>query len=37
MTTMRISELAARAGVPATTLRFYETAGLLSPERTATG
>jgi MerR family copper efflux transcriptional regulator len=34
---MRISELAERVGVPATTLRFYETAGLLAPERTAAG
>ena len=34
---MRISELAERVGMPATTLRFYETAGLLSPERTAAG
>lgn len=37
MTTMRISELAERVGMPATTLRFYETAGLLSPDRTAAG
>ena len=34
---MRISELAERVGVLATTLRFYETAGLLAPERTAAG
>ncbi len=34
---MRISQLAERSGVPATTLRFYETAGLLSAERTASG
>jgi DNA-binding transcriptional MerR regulator len=34
---MRISQLAARTGVPATTLRFYETAGLLPAERTAAG
>ncbi|WP_235884293.1 MerR family DNA-binding transcriptional regulator [Saccharopolyspora elongata] len=27
---MRISQLAERTGTPATTLRFYETAGLLS-------
>jgi len=33
----RISQLAERTGVPATTLRFYETAGLLSAERTAAG
>jgi MerR family transcriptional regulator, copper efflux regulator len=37
MTTMRISQLAERSGVPATTLRFYESAGLLSAERTASG
>ncbi|WP_093791385.1 heavy metal-responsive transcriptional regulator [Streptomyces sp. cf124] len=37
MTTYRISQLAERAGVPATTLRFYETAGLLPAERTASG
>jgi DNA-binding transcriptional MerR regulator len=34
---MRISQLAERAGVPATTLRFYETAGLLPAERTPAG
>ncbi|WP_228787999.1 MerR family transcriptional regulator [Nocardia terpenica] len=34
---MRISELAERSGVPATTLRFYETAGLLPADRTPTG
>lgn len=34
---MRISELAERVGVPATTLGFYETAGLLEPDRTAAG
>lgn len=33
----RISQLAERSGVPATTLRFYETAGLLPAERTAAG
>jgi DNA-binding transcriptional MerR regulator len=33
----RISQLAERTGVPATTLRFYETAGLLPAERTASG
>ncbi|GKQ36053.1 MerR family transcriptional regulator [Streptomyces sp. A012304] len=37
MTTYRISQLAERSGVPATTLRFYETAGLLPAERTASG
>lgn len=34
---MRISELAERSGVPASTLRFYETIGLLEPARTAIG
>lgn len=34
---MRISQLAAQTGVPATTLRFYETAGLLPADRTAAG
>ncbi|WP_244318556.1 MerR family DNA-binding transcriptional regulator [Streptomyces brevispora] len=34
---MRISQLAERSGVPATTLRFYETAGLLPAERTPAG
>jgi DNA-binding transcriptional MerR regulator len=37
VTTYRISQLAERSGVPATTLRFYETAGLLPAERTAAG
>ncbi|MGW5362906.1 MerR family transcriptional regulator [Actinopolymorpha pittospori] len=37
MTSYRISQLAERSGVPATTLRFYETAGLLPAERTASG
>ncbi len=37
MTSMRISQLAERSGVPATTLRFYESAGLLSAERTPAG
>ncbi|WP_262062860.1 MerR family transcriptional regulator [Streptomyces sp. STR69] len=37
MNTYRISQLAERSGVPATTLRFYETAGLLPAERTAAG
>jgi hypothetical protein len=31
---MRISQLAQRCGVPATTLRFYEGAGLLPADRT---
>jgi MerR family transcriptional regulator, copper efflux regulator len=34
---MRISQLAERSGVPATTLRFYESAGLLAAQRTASG
>ncbi|MGW6055352.1 MerR family transcriptional regulator [Streptomyces sp. NPDC055189] len=34
---MRISQLAERAGVPATTLRFYEGAGLLPADRTPAG
>ena len=34
---MRISQLSERSGVPPTTLRFYETAGLLTPERTPSG
>lgn len=34
---MRISQLADATGVPATTLRFYESAGLLPAERTASG
>jgi MerR family transcriptional regulator, copper efflux regulator len=34
---MRISQLAERSGVPATTLRFYENAGLISAERTPAG
>jgi DNA-binding transcriptional MerR regulator len=37
MGSYRISQLADRVGVPATTLRFYESAGLLSAERTASG
>jgi DNA-binding transcriptional MerR regulator len=37
MTTMRISQLAERSGVPATTLRYYESAGLLSADRTPSG
>lgn len=34
---MRVSQLAARSGVPATTLRFYEQEGLLPAARTAAG
>jgi DNA-binding transcriptional MerR regulator len=34
---MRISQLAERCGVPATTLRYYEGAGLLPAGRTASG
>jgi DNA-binding transcriptional MerR regulator len=34
---MRISELAGRSGVPATTLRYYEASGLLPAGRTAGG
>ncbi|WP_298458415.1 MerR family transcriptional regulator [uncultured Cellulomonas sp.] len=34
---MRISEVTRRSGVPATTLRFYEDAGLLPVARTANG
>lgn len=37
MTSMRISELADRTGVPASTLRFYEKNGLLPAGRTASG
>ncbi|WP_256256151.1 MerR family DNA-binding transcriptional regulator [Streptomyces sp. MUSC 14] len=37
MTALRISQLAARSGVPATTLRFYEGAGLLPADRTPSG
>ncbi|MFF6835675.1 MerR family transcriptional regulator [Streptomyces sp. NPDC012438] len=37
MTSMRISQLAERSGVPATTLRFYESAGLLPADRTPAG
>ncbi len=37
MSLMRISQLAERSGVPATTLRFYEGAGLLPAGRTASG
>lgn len=37
MSEYRISELARRTGVPASTLRFYEQAGLLPAERTGSG
>ncbi|NNN31287.1 MerR family transcriptional regulator, partial [Streptomyces sp. S3(2020)] len=37
MSRMRISQLAERSGVPATTLRFYEGAGLLPADRTPSG
>ncbi|MFD5895915.1 heavy metal-responsive transcriptional regulator [Streptomyces sp. NPDC060366] len=37
MSTYRISQLAERCGVPATTLRFYEDAGLLPAGRTPSG
>ncbi|MER6961082.1 MerR family transcriptional regulator [Streptomyces sp. NPDC000618] len=37
MRAMRISQLAERSGVPATTLRFYDSAGLLSADRTPAG
>ncbi len=37
MDTMRISQVAARSGVPATTLRYYEELGLLHPRRSANG
>ncbi|MFJ4870763.1 MerR family transcriptional regulator [Streptomyces sp. NPDC088757] len=37
MTPMRISRLAERSGVPATTLRFYEDKGLLPADRTPAG
>lgn len=37
VSTYRISELARQAGVPASTLRFYEQAGLLPAERTGSG
>jgi DNA-binding transcriptional MerR regulator len=35
MTTLRIAEVAERTGVPATTLRYYEDIGLLTPARRA--
>ena len=34
---LKVSELAERTGVPATTLRYYEQHGLLSPRRSAAG
>ena len=34
---MRISEVATRSGIPATTLRYYETVGLLEAQREANG
>lgn len=37
MSGMRISQLAERSGVPATTLRYYESAGLLAADRTPSG
>lgn len=37
MDVMRISQLAARSGIPATTLRYYEDTGLLPAGRTAAG
>jgi MerR family copper efflux transcriptional regulator len=37
MSGLRISQLAKASGVPASTLRFYEAAGLLPAERTPTG
>ncbi|WP_406051375.1 MerR family transcriptional regulator [Kribbella sp. NBC_00889] len=37
MSTYRISQLVERCGIPATTLRFYESAGLLPAERTPAG
>lgn len=37
MSTYRISQLAERAGVPATTLRYYEREGLLPAARTSSG
>jgi MerR family transcriptional regulator, copper efflux regulator len=37
MNAMRISQLADASGVPATTLRYYESAGLLPTERTPAG
>ena len=37
MDMMRISQLANRSGIPASTLRFYDSAGLLPAARTAAG
>ncbi|WP_188943272.1 MerR family transcriptional regulator [Nakamurella endophytica] len=37
MPALRISDAAARSGVPATTLRYYEDVGLLRPGRTPAG
>ncbi|MFD7534779.1 MerR family transcriptional regulator [Streptomyces sp. NPDC059819] len=37
MSEMRISQLAERTGVPATTLRFYESSGLLPADRATSG
>ncbi|MER6188750.1 MerR family transcriptional regulator [Streptomyces cyaneofuscatus] len=37
MTTMLISQLAKRTGVPSTTLRFYEKSGILQPAGTSSG
>ncbi|HEY8455329.1 MAG TPA: MerR family transcriptional regulator [Actinopolymorphaceae bacterium] len=37
MSTYRISQLAARTGVPPTTLRYYESAGLLPADRSPAG
>lgn len=37
MTTMRIGELAERAGVSVRSLRYYEEQGLLAPTRSASG
>lgn len=34
---MRISEVATRSGIPATTLRYYETVGLLNAPRATNG
>jgi len=34
---LKVSQLAERAGVPATTLRYYEQQGLLTPRRSASG
>lgn len=34
---MKISEVAARSGIPASTLRYYERLGILAPDRSANG